>query len=713
MKKENYKRILLSILISLTSLIALIPFFDKFEKQLEYSLFKSRYHGKVREGSIDDIVIVDIDERSVSDSKLGNYFEWKRDYFAQTIDVIKNKKSSVIGLDILMSKSKDNSRDSLFTTVLKKKSSVILGYRFDNPDKYQFMEPDSIPFNNFNTIPFSADNFYAEKKFKMNIGSEILMSNANGGGFLNITKGVDGVISSTPLFIRYFNKLYPSFAMQICLNYFGIKKENVTFNDQESIVLKNAEYDNKIKDIVIPLNENNEMDIHYQGTWQTFRTVSFYDVMKNRIGKKLLKNKIVLIGASLPGLMDLRSTPVQENLPGVEVHANIINTIIKQNFITRFDRKYLVILILFFILLTNLILFSRVKTLLSLIIILLYSSTYIYITHLLFNRYDILVDQSRPLYAIIFSFLVAAFVSYNLENREKKFIKNTLGKYIPTEVSKVMLADSSKLRLGGERKYISMLFTDIRNFSSISEMVSPEELIEFLNIYLMRMTAVIKRNQGTLDKFIGDCIVCLFGAPLTNKHVYNSCKAALEMQEELKKMRPEFKNEIFQKLEIGIGVNTGFATVGNIGSVELFDYTAIGDNMNLASRVEGANKYYGTTVLVTHNTYKDVEQYFEARLIDIVKVKGRNSSVKLYELLYDKKEADTAKTEKYQSLKKAYEKTFALYSKGSFKEAITLFDDIYDKYQDKTSLVMAVRCRELLAKDMDQGWNGVWRMDSK
>ena len=713
MKKENHKIILFSILISLTSLVTLIPFFDKFEKQLEYGLFKSRYYGKVREGSIDDIVIVDIDERSVSDSKLGNYFEWKRDYFAKTVEVIKSKKASVIGLDVLMSKSKDNSRDSLFISVLKKEKSVILGYRFDNPDKYQFMEPDSVPFCNFNTTVFSSDDFYAEKKFKMNIGSEVLMSNANAGGFLNITKGEDGVISSTPLFIRYFDKLYPSFAMQICLDYFNIKKEDVIFNDRKSIILKNVKHNNKTKNIVIPLNKKNEMDIHYQGTWQTFRTVSFYDVMKNRIGKKLLKNKIVLIGASLPGLMDLRSTPVQENLPGVEVHANIINTIIKQNFITRFDRKYLVVLILFLIILTNLILFSRVKTLFSLIIILLYSSTYIYITHLLFNRYDVLVDQSRPIYAIIFSFLVAAFVSYNLENREKKFIKNTLGRYIPTEVSKIMLADSSKLRLGGERKYISMLFTDIRDFSSISEKVSPEELIEFLNIYLMRMTAVIKRNQGTLDKFIGDCIVCLFGAPLTNNHAYNSCKAALEMQEELKKMRPEFKNEIFQKLEIGVGVNTGFATVGNIGSVELFDYTAIGDNMNLASRVEGANKYYGTTVLVSHNTYKDVEQYFEARLVDIVKVKGRNSSVKLYELLYDKKEADVAKVEKYQSLKKAYEKAFALYGKGLFEEAIVLFDNIYDKHRDKTSLMMAVRCRKLLAKDTNLGWNGVWRMDEK
>ena len=220
---------------------------------------------------------------------------------------------------------------------------------------------------------------------------------------------------------------------------------------------------------------------------------------------------------------------------------------------------------------------------------------------------------------------------------------------------------------------------------------------------------MIKKNRGTLDKYMGDAVICFFGAPVDNDHPYNSCKSALEMMNELRLLKSELKEDTFKNIDIGIGVNTDIVTVGNIGSDDLFDYTAIGDGMNLASRLEGLNKYYGTHILVSGNTYGKVKDKFIFRELDEVSVKGKDRSVKMYELLG---ETGGMTDEKILKKKEKYSEALQIYRKGDFTEAYTIFKEIVSEFGDKSSEVMCERC-ELMIKEPPADWKGVWKMDSK
>ncbi|MCK5760792.1 MAG: adenylate/guanylate cyclase domain-containing protein, partial [Candidatus Delongbacteria bacterium] len=496
----------------------------------------------------------------------------------------------------------------------------------------------------------------------------------------------------------------------MCMNYLGIEKEDVVFNDKESLILHNAQVDSVKQDIVIPLDSENKMLIHYKGTWKTYLTVPFYDIYKNRIGRKTFRNNIVLIGASLRGLMDLRSTPVQRHLPGVEVHANIINTIIKSDFISEVDQIYIILIMLLLSLIVNLLVTSRLHMFFSTMFVIISSVVYYKLSFYLFDNENILIDITRPIYAIIFSFLTTYTISYYNENKSKKLIKSTLGRYVPEVVSKEMLKNPDLLKVGGEKKEITMMFSDIRGFTSYSEKTDPKTLVEFLNHYLKEMTKVVKQNKGTLDKYMGDAVICFFGAPLDCDHPRLACKSALNMHENLESMRPHIKDEIFRDIQIGIGINTDIVTVGNIGSDELFDYTAIGDGMNLASRLEGLNKYYGTKILVSGTTFEYVKDDFIVREVDLVSVKGKVKPVRIYELI-DFKDGKFFTDDVKEKLE-IYNKGLNLYRDGEFSEAKNVFTEVAEKYRDKTSEMLVYRCEQMIT-DPPIDWNGVWKMEGK
>lgn len=701
-------------MLSSISFLTLLPYFDNFENNLGDKRFRAKYCTTDRKNSIKDIVVIDIDPRTIKE--LGKYHSWSRarDYWAQAIEVLNKKNTAVLGFDILLDKSLNPSDDTLITRQLKNSNFVVLGYNFSPPDPENFLYADSIPDStlklNIEAIPNTS--FKAIDNSVMDIGSDTLHRIAAGSGFVNMEPDQDGTVRKVQLFYRYFNKLYPSFAFEICLKKMDVKNKDIVLNNGENIILKNALIDSIRKDITIPLNKNNELLIHFQGPSYTFRQVSFYDVIAKRTGKKTFKNNIALIGTSLRGLMDLRSTPVQENFPGVEIHASIINTILKQNFIINSEKPYTAFMMLFSIIFISLFFLGRIQTTYSAIAVIAYSSAYLWLTFYIFDNHSILLDQFHVLAAMLTTSLFAYLIKYFIENKDKNLIKNTLGKYVPEVVSEAMLKNSALLKLGGERKEISMFFSDIRNFTKISEKVSPEILVKFLNIYLSRMTKIIKNNQGTLDKFMGDAIICFFGAPLENNHPYFACKTALEIIDELNKMRPTMIDDAFKNVQIGIGINTGEVTVGNIGSMELFDYTAIGDNMNLASRLEGLNKYYGTTILISDSTYQKTKDNFIAREIDSVNVKGRSQPVTLYELLAKINEP-TEKSKKYIQIEKQYKSGLSAYRSGDFSNAISHFADCLKlDAEDKPSKLLLERSKELLSNP-PENWIGVWSMTDK
>ncbi len=699
------KYLVLSFILSSLSLLTIFGFFDRFENQIYDIRFTERYYGKSEEGSLRDIVIVDIDTRS--SDRLGKYFEWPRSYFAKAVDRLSESGAGTTAFDILFDTSRFYDQDSILVESVISAGNVITGYSFEFEDRDNFIYADTLDASPLNAVAFNPENDFIVEQFPvMGIGSRNILDASAGNGFLGIDSDPDGVIRRVQLVKKYMGLYYPSFAFTLALRTLEADHETVKFENGKYI-----EFYSGIKgeNIRIPLDRDNYMYIHYKGTWRTFRTVSFYDVMKSRVGKRTFRDKPVLIGSSLRGLMDLRSTPVQKHFPGVEVQASILNTILTGDFIYRSPKGLTVFIMIVMIILASAIIFTRLNIAFSTFIILVFGWGYYLIAARLFNQNNYVLDLTRPLFALFFAFLTAYTLKYYKENKAKRFIRATLGKYVPENVSREILKDPGRFKPGGEKKEITMLFSDIRSFTSYSEKTDPEELVGFLNIYLKKMTGVIKTNKGTLDKYMGDAIICFFGAPVENDHAYHACESALGMMSELKILKKELEKDTFRNIDIGIGINTDVVTVGNIGSDDLFDYTAIGDGMNLASRLEGLNKYYGTNILISGNTYEKVKDRFIFRELDEVSVKGKGKPVKMFELL---SRIENRTDEKTEEKRLKYSEALDLYKSGDFIRAKKLFSSLADGYGDVSSELMARRCGVMIQQPPSD-WKGVWKMEGK
>ncbi|MCK5077635.1 MAG: adenylate/guanylate cyclase domain-containing protein, partial [Calditrichia bacterium] len=421
--------------------------------------------------------------------------------------------------------------------------------------------------------------------------------------------------------------LFPSFSLKIAADSLNI--QSYSLKDNKLFMLDSSQ--NIIR--TIELSSTNHLPIYFNGTFKTFRYISFFDVMNKRIDPAYLKNKIVLIGTSLPGLYDLRSIPLQEAFPGVEMHANIIYNLLNNIQIQQLGSGGIFILLLTIgILFSILIIFIRpVKAVFVLLLILIiYSITSLV---MFINQLYVIPD-----FVVIFNLLIILMVNYSYryftEEKNKKQIKNIFSHYVSKSVVDELLKDPSTLKLGGEKKNCSVLFSDIEGFTTISEKLPPEKLAHLLNEYHSEMTEMVFENNGFLDKYIGDAIMAVYGAPVSDEeHALNACKSALEMQHRLKFLEKKWEKEKKPVLKCRIGINSGEMIVGNMGSATMFDYTVMGDEVNLGARLEGANKAYGSKIMIGHNTYLKAKEKIIARKLDLLQVKGKSKPVPVYELL--------------------------------------------------------------------------------
>ncbi len=258
---------------------------------------------------------------------------------------------------------------------------------------------------------------------------------------------------------------------------------------------------------------------------------------------------------------------------------------------------------------------------------------YIYLDYLLFAKYQIYLQIIYPLSCLITVYVVVAFMRFIAEEKERMRVKAAFQNYVAPEVVNTMLQHPDMLHLGGEKREMTVLFSDIRGFTTLSEQMEPEVLVGLLHSYLNPMTETVFQHNGTMDKYIGDAIMAIYGAPLVlNDHADRACDTALAMIEKLHQLWEEWRAKSLPELKIGIGINSGLMTVGNMGSERLFDYTVIGDNVNLASRLEGLNKYYGTAILISDATQKQLHNQYILREVDRVRVKGKKKTVGIFEL---------------------------------------------------------------------------------
>jgi adenylate cyclase len=445
--------------------------------------------------------------------------------------------------------------------------------------------------------------------------------------------------------------------------------------------------------------------INFVGGPESFTTLSVIDVLN---GDFDFTDKYVLIGATAPNLHDNYFVPTSNGraMAGVEVHANVLQNLILDNFV-KTQGTWSVLFLVFIFGAAGLFFVSRLRILYSILIVLGAVVLYGFVSVWIFEKYDYIMDLFYlPLSILIFSG-VGQGVNYVEEQKKRKFLKNAFGKYISKDLLKQIEDRRAELKLGGGKREITVFFSDIRGFTTISEGLSPEELVHFVNLYLTAMTKIILDYGGTVDKYIGDAIMAFWNAPLKQEdHARIACECALAQIRSLSKLREEWKKEGYPAIHIGCGLHTGDAIIGNMGSEDRFDYTAMGDTINLGARLESITKQYGCQIIVSSATYDKVKdsKKIKFRKLDKVTVKGKKVPVTIYEMCVD---FDS-------NFVSAYEEAFKFYLDRDFVKALKGFQKALDmKKDDKSCELFVGRCKNYIRKGPGKDWDGAFVMKTK
>lgn len=468
----------------------------------------------------------------------------------------------------------------------------------------------------------------------------------------------------------------------------------------------------RIDGISVPLDGEGRALLRYRGTTSVYEPLSAAAVIQSELllregaepllDPEIFRDCYVLFGFSAPGLLDLRSTPLSPVAPGVLVHAAALDNLLADDFLRRCPPRAVIFSVLLLALLAAVAVSLTAKAwqggVLALFLLPLpwaigfaaYPAGY---------WWPIVAGEAATALALAGALLG----NYAVEGRQKAFIKGAFKHYLSGAVIEQLIGNPSQLRLGGERKELTIFFSDIQKFSTFSERLDPPALIALLNDFLSDMTEIILEEEGTLDKYIGDAIVAFWNAPLTQgNHAQRAIRTALRCQKKLAARREEFKSRTGVDLHMRIGVNTGEVVVGNMGSRERFDYTVLGDAANLASRLEGANKAFGTYLMVSQSAWEAAGGAFSGRELGKIRVVGRKTPVTVFEPWGEKGEKVP---EEWESFARGRDLCY----RGAWKEALEILEKLPD---DPPSRVYAERCRKLLAES-DSGWDGIWNLTEK
>jgi adenylate cyclase len=585
-----------------------------------------------------DIVIIDVDERSLK--ALGRW-PWRRDKIAKVVDNLTEYGVGVIGFDMVFAEEDGSS---------PKKIAKELGIKIENAKDYDEIFAKSIENSpsilgfvlnveqNFSNYTPTVNGIFVErgkgeesfiptaKGVTSNI--EILQNSAYSSGSFNMFPDPDGVVRYVPMLFSLDGTIYPSLSLEMIRVALG---EKMVFINYDEFGIDNIEIGN----LKIPTDENGRLFINFAGPKNSYHYISALDVYEKKADPLELKGKIVLIGTSASGLLDLRATPFDQTIPGVEIHANAIDNIINGNFIQKPSNvvgiNYIQILI--FTLLAGVILTGR-SVFISAVASLGFIVLVLVMFYFLMFKYETLVNFIYPILSIFVTILVLFITKLFFESRQKEQILNKFSKKVSPAVAETLIK-SGNVDFNAEDKEVTIFFSDVRNFTTISEgFESAHDLIDYLNRYMSPMSEVIIKNSGTIDKYIGDAIMAYWNAPLEVKdHADRAVSSALEQLEKLDILNEEFEKQNLPLVHIGIGIHTGEAVVGEMGSVDRSDYTIIGDSVNIASRVEGLCKQYKAEVLITQQTKDRLKKNYNMKEIGSVSVKGKKEPVTIYQVL--------------------------------------------------------------------------------
>ena len=717
------------IFVIITALVLLLTIFLRNTVSGEMELLAQNFFYGIR-GPLspgNDVVIAAIDEKSIDE--LGRW-PWPRNRIAELLDRLHEYKAGVVGLDIVFSSPElGTNNDLLLHDAVARSSNTVLGYffHFSREGLEHLQEKELAGFlrtisrSRYSGIRKTADVSLSAIPLRQAYAVEATIDKiavaSKNAGYFNFHPELDGSIRKVPLLVKYRDMvdladdddyLFPPLSLTMLGKY--LNSPILVWIDQLGVDKITVAGENNLE---IPTNDLGEMWINYYGPEHTFPHYSIVDILARKVSPEDLAGKIVLVGSTAIALADFRPTPFDPSFPGVEIHATIMDNFLHNRILTDPPvSNYLLdvagVLGFGFLLLLVMPLVGALtgcSIVVSLLVLLLGSGYY------LFSR-QLMVIHIVPSFSEIVFCSSALYISrFFKEEREKRYIRNAFGKYMSPVVIDQLIQDPSQLMLGGVRREITAFFSDVADFSSISERMPPDELVELLNEYLAEMTDIVLKYEGILDKYEGDAIMGFFGAPIADPtHAEKCCQMALDMQKRLAALRTQWKKQGKPQLLARIGINTGQMVVGNMGSKVRMDYTIMGDAVNLASRLEGVNKEYGTEIIISQYTYEACRDLFEVRELDSVRVIGKKEVIVIYELLCRK---GGLSPEKYAILN-LYARGLAHYKNCQWDEAIAVFGEIFDTDPDDgPSLTYLERCLDYKINDPGCDWDGIHIMQFK
>ena len=665
------------------------------------------YRGEMPNGG--SVVIVDIDEASLR--ALGQW-PWSRDKLSKIIENLTSAGVAVIGIDAVFAEE-DRTSPSLIAKKLNLKenlqdydlqfantlanSPVILGYGFDLVDEDGDKRAPKIPAI---LIEKNKKEDFAIKALGATLNIEPIQNAGYSSGFFNVIPDSSGMIRSVPLVISFDDVLYPSLALEIVRVVSGEKK---IFINYDELGIENI----SIGQTVIPTDAIGGITVNYRGGFKNFKYLSAKDIYDGEFNTDEVEGKIVLIGTSAIGLYDLRTTPFDSAFAGVEVHANAIDNILSGDFIYKpsYADGVTVILVVFS---SFLIVFSVTSMNFYGKILTFFAASFLYVWgsyYALFHE-GIILNILFPLAAISLAFVTTLAFDYFYSIKSERAIRAKFASKVSKSVMEDILKNTNGNELSIKNKEVTIFFSDIRGFTSISEKLGAKELIALLNRYMQPMSEIIIKNQGTIDKFIGDAVMAYWNAPLDiQNHADLAVKSALEQFEALKILNSQLAKENLPQISIGIGINTGEVIVGEMGCEIRSDYTVIGDAINLGSRLESLCKFYGSNLNISNFTKERLKEKYIFRFLDLVRVKGKNEPVEIWRVLgYGEAQGELKKE------LEIYDKAIALYKKAKFLEALEIFKELEikaNKQDKKIYEIYIARCEQFI-KTPPSDFDGVF-----
>lgn len=634
--KPNYLLYLLAFLS--TSIFLSLQIYDPafISERIESLTLDYRFHirNSIKRPAVPgDILIVAVDEKSL---KLFGRWPWDRNRQSKLIKKILDQRPKVLSIDILYPEKEDKINDSeLSKAIHKGEDYIVLALGFDVPVGQVKKTLTPAP-------EYTSDSTFMKvmdmKLGKSVVADEILAPIPEIGshvplGHVYNLKDADGKTRWEVLNLKYDEDFYPSLALQTARIALGISQEGMALYAGRGIELGK---------IFIPFEPHGgKMLINYLGKEHTFTYISASDIILGKVSSDTFEDKIIFLGTSAIATYDLISTPFSGNMPGVEKNATVVENIINRRFLT----KSAGVIEVFIILATGLFfgfILPGLRALRAALVALSCIFLYLILLMFLFIYEGVWVTMTYPSINMVVIFTGITVAKYIYEEKRAKDIRNLFSSYVSPKIVEELLSNPEKVRIGGERKMITVLFSDVRGFTTISERMTPEEVVTVLNEYFMEMVDIIFRWDGTLDKFVGDAIMAFWGAPAEqSNHAELALRCALNMSDRLSELQEQWKTAGKEILDCGIGINSGEVVIGNVGVLgKKMDYTAIGDPVNLGSRIESLTKEYNTRIIISEFTLEHLKPLIESEKfghlefteIGTVKVKGKERDVRVFGL---------------------------------------------------------------------------------